>query len=240
MTALKSPSRLLVLALVASVAAGPVSAQMTVYDPAAVAQAIESVSQLKAQLTTLTNTYQTVTQQLSQAQAAYASVTGNRGMGDVFNNPAIRKYLPADMQKAWDTARKGGLTGMTGSVSAILDSEALNGTVKERQAALRERSRNQAAAYQLMAQDAYAGAEARMDQLDQLAAQINATQDPKAIAELQARISIEQARINAEAQKLTLMSNMAAAQDRLAQEQAKELRAKVWSSANTAMPSLKN
>lgn len=207
-----------------------------VYDPTAVAQMVQQVSQLKAQLQTLTNTYTKVTQQLETAQKAYQAVTGARGMGDLFNSPALRKYMPQDMRKVYDAAKGGGFTGITGSVDAILSSEALTGTVAERQAAIRKRQRNNAATSQLMAQDAYAGAEARLDNLDSLLGQINSATDPKAISDLQARIAIEQARVAAEAQKMQMMSYMAAAQEKLAKEQEQELHQKLWSNANSGMP----
>lgn len=210
-----------------------------VYDPSAVAQMVQQVAQLKAQLQTLTNTYTKVTQQLEQAQSAYKAVTGTRNLGDVFNNPMLRKYLPADMKKVYDASRAGGYQGITGSIDAILSSEALTGSVAQQQDAIKKRRRNSAAAAQLAAQDAYAGVEARLNQIDQLASKINETTDPKAIADLQARIAIEQSRIATEAQKLQLMSYMAAAQDKLAREQEREVHRKIWASTNSGMPSIK-
>nr|WP_250646763.1 P-type DNA transfer protein VirB5 [Bordetella avium] len=75
--------------------------------------------------------------------------------------------------------------------------------------------------------DAYDAAKNRLSQIDQLMRQINQTQDPKAIAELQGRIAAEQAMIQNEQTKLQMYQMVAAAEDRLQQQRRKEINAKI-------------
>jgi len=222
----------LMLALAAPL---PAAAQMTVYDPTNSANMINSISQLKAQLDQMKQVYDTTVSQLNQARQSYESATGSRNLGDVFSNPLLRKYLPQDYRRIYDRAQVGGYSGISGTIDQVLKSEALNGTVAEQQQAIAARRRASAATNRLIGQDGFDGAEARLQQLDQLQSQISATQDPKAIAELQARIQIEQANIQAEATKLQLLSQLAKAEEQLAAEQRRELSAKILNPRNTNM-----
>ena len=75
--------------------------------------------------------------------------------------------------------------------------------------------------------DAYDAAKSRVNQIDQLMAKINDTSDPKAIAELQARIAAEQANIQNEQTKLQMYSMVAAAEDRIQKQRQREINAEV-------------
>ncbi|MPN49131.1 Type IV secretion system protein virB5 [bioreactor metagenome] len=59
-------------------------------------------------------------------------------------------------------------------------------------------------------------------------AKINDTPDPKAIAELQGRIAAEQAMIQNEQTKLQLYAMVAQAEDKIQQQQQRELQARTW------------
>lgn len=217
------------------VAPGVASAQMAVFDSAAVANTATQITHMTSQLQQLKQTYETVTNQLAQAKQQYESMTGSRGLGDIFNNPQLRKYLPNDYKKVYDLAQGGGYKGITGTLDSVLAAEKLSGTVAEQLAAVRGRSTRSAATNKLMYDDGFAGAEARLDQLEQLRQQISQTQDQKAVGELQARIAVEQAAIAGEATKLQLMSLLAKAEADLAAEQRQELSRKLLSPSNTGM-----
>ena len=70
--------------------------------------------------------------------------------------------------------------------------------------------------------------------------QINGTSDPKAIAELQARIQAEQAAINNEATKLQMIAMLQQAEQRLIDEQRTQLNRRILSGSNTGFPSLRS
>lgn len=211
------------------------SAQMAVFDASAVANTAQQITQLKSQLDQMVKTYETVTSQLRKAEEAYNAVTGVRNLGDIFNNPALRQYLPADMKRVYDASQAGGYKGISGTVDEILQLEALSGSTKDQMRQINERSRRNAATAKLVGEDAYEGAQLRMDQLDKLLGEINKTQDPKALGELQARIAMEQASLQHEAIKLQLLSQMAQAEDRLAAQQRREASSAIINPANTKM-----
>lgn len=220
-------------------AASPATAQMAVFDASQAASVVKQITAAKEQLDQLKSTYDTVTSQLRKAEQAYDAVTGTRNLGDVFNNPLLRQYLPADMKKIYDRSQQGGYQGISGSVDAILASELLTGTSGQRAAAIRERQRNGAAALKLVGDDGYAGAKLRLEQLDQLQSKINETQDPKAIADLQARLAVEQANIANEAVKLQLLQMSAQAEEKLIQQQKVEFGRSMLNASSTNMSRIK-
>ncbi|RMN57896.1 Minor pilin of type IV secretion complex [Pseudomonas syringae pv. apii] len=75
--------------------------------------------------------------------------------------------------------------------------------------------------------DAYDQAKGRLRQLDQLMGQIDKTQDPKGIAELQGRIAAEQAMIQNEQTKLQMFQMVAQAEDRVQEQRQHELNAQI-------------
>ncbi|MDP3613969.1 MAG: P-type DNA transfer protein VirB5 [Rubrivivax sp.] len=213
----------------------PAAAQMAVFDSAAVANQATQITHMTNQLSQLKSTYDQITSQLQQAKQQYESMTGARGFGDQINNPQLRKYLPADYKKVYDLAQGGGYKGISGTIDTVLAAEKLTGTVAEQMAAIRSRQTRSLATNKLIADDGFAGAEARLDQLEQLRQQISQTQDAKGVAELQARIAVEQAAIAGEATKLQLLALMAQAEEKLAAEQVREWNRKVLNPNNTGM-----
>lgn len=218
-----------------SVGPAPASAQMAVYDAAQAVSVAKQIAEAKAQLDQLKATYDQVTSQLRKAEQAYDAVTGSRNLGDAFTNPALRQYLPADVRQVYDRARQGGYAGISGTVDQILQSEVLTGTSQQRADAIAERARRSAATRKVVGEDAYAGAQARLAQLDQLQGLISTTQDPKAIAELQARLAVEQAAIHNEAIKLQLLQMAAQAEDKLIEQQKVEYGRAMLNPGNTTM-----
>lgn len=177
--------------------------------------------------------YDQMINQLDQAKQQYSSLTGSRGMGNIMNNPALRDYLPADWQSVYDSVRNGGYNGLTGrgrsiyNENKVFDSCAYIKIVDQRIAC--EARAVKAAQDKSVALDAYDAAKSRLTQIDKLMNQINQTQDPKAIAELQSRIAIEQANIQNEQTKLQLYAMVAAAEDKVQAQRQREIQARTWS-----------
>jgi type IV secretion system protein VirB5 len=187
--------------------------QDAVNQAANIAQYIAQVEQLKIQ----------VQQELQQYQA----LTGSRNLGDIFNDPKYRQYLPADWQKVYDQVKSGGYAGLTGTSRSIYDKnqiyDACASVQDADQKSVCEADATKPALDQGMATDAYNTAASRLDQIEQLTKQINATDDPKAIAELQGRIATEQAAIQNEQTKLQLYQMVADAQDKIQEQRQREL-----------------
>lgn len=167
--------------------------------------------------------------QYDQMQRDYEALTGSRGLGTIMNDPSLRDYLPNDWQGVYDSVKSQGYSGLSGTAATvynqnrIYDSCAHISMVDQR--TLCEARAVKASQDKGFALDAYDAARGRLTQIDQLMGQINATDDPKAIAELQGRIQAEQAMIQNEQTKLQLYDMVAQAEGRIQEQQQLELNA---------------
>ncbi len=175
-------------------------------------------------------------QQVNQLHATYDALSGVRGLGDVLYNPALRQFLPPEWTKVYDEAMAGGHAGITGPLQALRSAERLTGSVQDAQARIAARSRNAALTDKAVGMRAFDGARARLAQIEQLMGQINLTRDPKGIAELQARIAVEQAAVQNETTKLQLVGMLQRAEERLIEQQKSDLAQRILSSSNQGMP----
>lgn len=198
-------------------------AQEAVIDVAAIGQLAAQASTLGKQLTEAKN-------QVTQLKNTYDSLTGSRDLGTIMNNPALRNYLPQDWQKVYDSVKQGGYSGLSGTAQGIYNQNKVfdgcaNLTDDQRTAC--EASAVKPSQDKGFALDAYDAANSRIDQIEQLMGQINQTQDPKAIAELQARIAAEQANIQNEQTKMQLYAMVADAEDRVQKQRKRETNAEI-------------
>ena len=172
-----------------------------VLDVSNLAQAILTVQQLKQQYDTLTNTYQ--------------STTGNRGLGDIFNDASLRNYLPDQWQSVYDEVKSGQLNGISGVASSIEQQEGMTAYTPGQQ-----RLNDTEAANKAMAMRAYQASIDRLNNIQQLMQQSNLTQDPAAKADLQNRWSAEISSINADKMRLDLTARLQDVEKDLAQQAA--------------------
>lgn len=167
--------------------------------------------------------------QIDQMKQQYDSLTGIRNLGDILNDPAFKDYLPTEWKDVYDRVQSGGYKGLTGTALAIRDTNKLFDACSTKTGddnKVCERAASKAAQDKAFASDAFDKAKDRLDQIQALMKKINSTSDPKAIAELQARIASEQAAIQNEQTKLQLYAMVAQAEDRLIEQQQRELTAK--------------
>lgn len=203
-------------------------AQIPVTDGAAiktsVQQQVETMAKWKQQ-------YDQMVSQIDQMKQEYQSITGVRGLGDVLNNPALRDYLPDDWQGVYDSVKSGGYAGLSGRAGQVYNDNKIYDTcvnhTNEQSRISCEAQAVKGAQDKAFALDAYDKAKERLGQIDALMQEINRTQDPKSIAELQGRIAAEQALIQNEQTKLQMYSMVASAEDRLQQQRQLEINAKV-------------
>lgn len=203
-------------------------AQIPVTDGAAiktsVQQQVETMAKWKLQ-------YDQMVSQIDQMKQEYQSITGVRGLGDVLNNPALRDYLPDDWQGVYDSVKSGGYAGLSGRAGQVYNDNKIydicvNHTNEQSRISC-EAQAVKGAQDKAFALDAYDKAKERLGQIDSLMQEINRTQDPKSIAELQGRIAAEQALIQNEQTKLQMYSMVASAEDRLQQQRQLEINARV-------------
>ncbi|MFG0230541.1 type IV secretion system protein [Achromobacter sp. 413638] len=179
-----------------------------------IAKYIEQITTLKAQLT----------QQTKQLEA----LTGTRDLGGILNNPAIRRALPDDVQAVLRNPALGN-EDLVRKTERIVKEERMTGDYAKDRAAIDKRAEDLAVRSKAMLESAQAGTTARAKQIDQLQAQINLTTDPKSIADLQARMLVEQANIQADQTRADLLTRQLQAEQALMQQQADKLAAKSFS-----------
>ncbi|ABO58719.1 P-type DNA transfer protein VirB5 [Burkholderia vietnamiensis] len=182
-----------------------------VYDAQSVAQAIATVGQLK--------------QQVQQEMQIYQSTIGTRGFGALLNNRVVANSLPSNWQSVYTAIQNGGYAGLTGSAQAlrlasrIYDCEDQTGVDQQ----VCRRTLNKPYQDKAFGLQAYQTELQELDQIQSLGQQINATQDPKGVAELQARIQTESTAVGNEMTKLQLFRMLAETEDKLVAEQQSEL-----------------
>jgi type IV secretion system protein VirB5 len=183
------------------------------YNAESIAQALEQLAQLQSQLT--------------QMEREYESLTGTRNLGTILNNPQLRNYLPENWQTVYDDVRRGGYSGLSDSAKSIYNQNTLYDScqfhtqVEEKKVC--EARAVKAAQDKAFSVEAFEKSKQRLTQIENLMQEINTTRDPKAIAELQARLSAEQSAITNEQTKLQLFQMSSQIEDQLQQQRNHEI-----------------
>ena len=201
----------------------PTLAQIPVTDGASLAQQIQQVAAWQQQLQGMYQQYQ---QQLKQFQA----LTGARGFGDVLANPLLQRYLPLNLKQMYDGVATGNMSSVASAArqqAMIFDCLTIKDPVQQ---TLCNRQLNAPFAVKDMFTKAYEGAEATFESIEGLRKQINFTQDPKAIAELQARIQTEQANAQNALVKVQMAAKLAEIETKLVEQEKYERSLKNMSS----------
>ncbi len=197
-------------------------AGIPVIDAGSIAQQIQQVAAWAQQ-------YLQMTQQLQQLEAQITAITGNRGLGNLLNDAtaqAARRSLPTAGQEVMDLMAGTGTYGsyanqiqtILSATSNLSNSDFGTSTAaKQYDESLRRAATNNALSVQ-----AYTDATQRLGNLEDLIGQISNTQDPKDIAELQARIAAENGLIQNEHAKLQAMQMLMASQQQLQATKARQ------------------
>ncbi len=186
---------LLIVLLLASFSA---HAQFTVIDHANVAQNIRQLVQLELQ-------FARQLEELTEARLQVESLTGHYGIGELLNGDihrAARRYTPTSWRDTLRILEAGGLPGSVADVQAVYgersealaiigadEYNALNPNAPNAQAFERRRDTNLAS--QAIAEATFDDTQARMTNYETLMRQIDASENAKSTADLQARIAAE-------------------------------------------------
>ena len=191
--------------------AGVQAQGIPVYDAQNVVQAIATVGQLK--------------QQVQQEMQIYQSTVGSRGFGALLSNPVVANSLPANWQSVYAAIQNGGYAGLTGSAQSlraagqIYNCEDQTGIGQQ----VCQRALNKPYQDKAFGLQAYQTELQELNQIESLAQQIDATHDPKGIAELQARIQAESTAVGNEMTKLQLFRMLTETEDKRVAAQQSEL-----------------
>lgn len=183
-----------------------------------------TIAQLQEQLLTARDQLQNLTEQLQTARSQLAAFTESSGYGNLPNDHNIRDQLRAALpSSADDLLNRSGSSGLNRDVSRITDDVMASVNFQEDRQELSKRALNIEASAKAMSERAYDSMTRRLANVDILQDQINQTTNPKEIAELQARIQIEQANIAAEQVRIQLASQQLDAERHLLQARAERV-----------------
>ncbi len=228
--------RLLMFALSLVVVGDAQSTGIPVVDVAALTQNASSWSQqvmgMANQLKQLQQQYQTMQQEYQQLQQTYQSISGIRNMGDIANNPALRKYLPSDYQQTLQlgngvaNGQYGGLDGAVNAMkqaSKILDIQDTGLDPNSPAGKAYQNAQNQAALNRVLSEESFKQSGERIDGLQQMLNKVNQAPDEKDIQDLQARIQAEQILLQNEQLRLASLAQLQQSQRDIATQQASEI-----------------
>lgn len=224
---MKKLLRIIALAL-GLVGGGQAFAGIPVIDATSVAVQQTQLAQAIQQVAAWAQQYQQMTQQIQQMTQQIQAVTGGRGFSALLNSPQFqqaRRMLPPDAQTVLGLAQGGNYGSLASSINSIKQaSTTLNGGsfTSSRAATQWDADMSRAASNKALSMEAYTAAQQRLQNLEGMIDQISQTDDPKAIAELQARVNSEQGIIQNEQAKIQALSMLVAAEQQIAQQQARE------------------
>jgi type IV secretion system protein VirB5 len=185
-----------------------------------VANLVQTVQQVVNDITKIQNQVQ----QITQLQNQLASINGMRNLGNVFNSPTLRNYVPAEAYTYVNAVNTGGYSGLTGTAKTLRDAGMVYNCLDLTGAARTGCQAALAQPYQHkgLLQDAMTSAAGRLAQVQALMNQINATTDQKAVQEIQARSGAENALLAHEATQLQMLQGLADSEERIARARDRE------------------
>ena len=185
-----------------------------------IANLIQTIQQVVDDITAIENQVQ----QIAQLQSQLNSINGIRNLGNVFNNPLLRNYVPAEAYAYLNAIDASGYQGLSSTAKALRNVGMVYNCMDRQGPARTSCQAALAQPYQQkgMLQDAMKSAAGRLAQITSLMEQINATTDQKAVQEIQARIGAENALLTHEVSQIQMLQGMADSEDRIARSRDRE------------------
>ena len=185
-----------------------------------IANLIQTVQQVLNDITKISNQIQ----QITALQNQLNSINGMRNLGNVFNNPALKNYIPAEAYNIVNAVDTSGYGGLTATAKSLRDAAMVYNCMDLSGAARTDCQATLSQPYQQkgLLQDAMKSAAGRLDQISSLMNQINGTGDQKAVLEIQARIGAENALLAHEMSQVQMLTGMADSEERIARSRDRE------------------
>ena len=197
-------------------------AQFAVIDVNAATQWVQQIASTKQQIDNLRS-------QLTQAKQTYDSIAGTRNIGNLLKNQLLTQALPQEYLPVLQAIRSGTdgkMGGLSSQILATISATQIRScgdqynNVNERAAC--ELRWRQLAAIRVSNDNAYQASFKNIANLEQFVNGITSAPDAKTIADLQARIQLEQIRVTNEQTKMATIKAMQDAQDKIDAENNKE------------------
>ena len=185
-----------------------------------IANLIQTILQVLNDVTEISNQVQ----QITQLQDQLNSINGMRNLGNVFNNPMLKNYVPAEAYTYVNAINTSGYSGLNATAKALRDAGMVYNCMDLAGDARTACQATLAQPYQQkgLLQDAMKSAAGRLSQIQSLMGQINATTDQKAVQEVQARIGAENALLAHEMSQVQMLQGMADSEERIARSRERE------------------
>ena len=185
-----------------------------------IASIIQSILQVLNEVTQIENQIQQIAQMGDQLK----SLNGMRNLGDVFDNPMLKNYVPAEAYTYLNAVNATGYSGLNGTAKSLRDAGMVYNCMDLAGPARTDCQAALAQPYQQkgLLQDAMKSAGGRLSQIKSLMGQINATSDQKAVQEIQARIGAENALLAHEVSQVQMLQGMADSEERIARSRERE------------------
>jgi type IV secretion system protein VirB5 len=210
-------ARLVVAGALATCVGGANAQGIPVMDIDSIIQSILSVLQSLQQI-------ENQIAQIRQYESQLRALSGMRNLGQVLNSPLLQNYVPANAVTIVSSIESGGYSGLSGTAKGLRDARMTYNCLDKEGDARTNCQSVLAQPYQQKAfmEDAMTAARGRISQIQSLMGQIDATVDPKGVAEIQARIEAENALIQHEQTQITMAKGVADAEERIQQSRNKE------------------
>jgi type IV secretion system protein VirB5 len=185
-----------------------------------VANLVQTVQQVLNGITEINNQVQ----QITQLQHHLNSINGVRNLGNVYNNPLLKNYVPAEAYTYLNAVNASGYSALSPTARGLRDAGMVYNCVDLAGDARTSCQAALAQPYQQkgLLQDAMKAAAGRLSQIQSLMGQINATTDQKSVQEIQARIGAENALLAHEMSQLQMLQGMADSEERIARSRERE------------------
>jgi type IV secretion system protein VirB5 len=185
-----------------------------------VANLVQTVQQVLNDITEINNQVQ----QITQLQHHLNSINGVRNLGNVYNNPLLKNYVPAEAYTYLNAVNASGYSALGPTAKGLRDAGMIYNCVDLPGDARTSCQAALAQPYQQkgLLQDAMKAAAGRLSQIQSLMGQINATTDQKSVQEIQARIGAENALLAHEMSQVQMLQGMADSEERIARSRERE------------------
>lgn len=202
----------LCLSAVLGLSVSNVNAGIPVIDAGSIAQAVLQLDQMRQQL-------MEAQKLLEQQKAAYGAIVGSRDVGALFNNPALKQYLPSGMQSLYNDVKNKNINGIADKMANAAKQYENNNKSGTNSASIQQAKQQNALRNKVMLDQIFDSSQQRLNQLNSLMQSVDGTQDAKAAADLGNRIQAEVGLLQAEQSKIQLVKMLADAEDKLIEQQ---------------------
>ena len=185
-----------------------------------IANLVQTLMQVLNDVTEIENQVE----QITHLQDQVKSINGTRNLGNVFNDPSLRNYVPADAYGYLNAVGSSGYGGLSPTARSLRDAGMVYNCMDMTGSARTGCQATLAQPYQQkgLLQDAMRSAAGRLAQIQSLMNQINSTGDQKAVLEIQARIGAENALLAHEMSQVQMLQGLADSEERIARSRDRE------------------